>query len=486
MKNEIEKKNCLLIVHDVYQEYNIFPLGIGYLSAMLEKHNYSVEVYCMDVFHYTNEQLAEKLQNSEYDIIGMGFMAPRYKQTVVGVSKVVNEHKKNAWYVLGGYGPSPIAEYIIKDSGCDIVGIGEGDYTIVELMEQKLSPTPDLSLVEGIAYRDGDTVKETPRRPKIKDLDAIPFPAWHLFPMDKYVKSARRKGVDKDENLMSILTSRGCTDTCSFCYRLEEGIRFRSMENVMEEITLLENTYGVEVIKIEDELFAFTKKRVRDWQKALNKNNKSFKYMASARVDVMEEELLQILKDTGCIFLNVGFESSSQKVLDYMNKRASVEQNIQTLETCKKIGLVPGMNFICNFEPETKEDIINNAKLIMKYTNHAQLRTIRPATPYPGAPMYFDALQKGLLSGPEEFFDKFVNSDLVHTNFTKYTTEEFHEILLEANSMLIIDYFENTNGDMESAEELINEFKLLYRGQNNSFRGSKIALKEKIKRPHYV
>ena len=89
------KKNVLLIVHDVYQDFNAFPLAYGYLAAMLRKYGYSVEVYCMDVFHYTNEQLEKKLINSEYDLIGAGFMPARFEKTIVGLCASVKKHKKN-------------------------------------------------------------------------------------------------------------------------------------------------------------------------------------------------------------------------------------------------------------------------------------------------------------------------------------------------------------------------------------------------------
>ena len=96
------KKNVLLIVHDVYQDFNNFPLPYGYLAAMLQKYGYSVEVYCMDVFHYTNAQLEKKLFNSEYDLIGLGFMPARFEETIVGLCESVNKYKKKAWFFLGG------------------------------------------------------------------------------------------------------------------------------------------------------------------------------------------------------------------------------------------------------------------------------------------------------------------------------------------------------------------------------------------------
>src|SRR3989344_1515061 len=124
------KKNVLFIIHDVYQEFNTFPLPYGYLAAMLQKFGYSVEVYCMDVFHYTNDQLEKKLLNSEYDIIGAGFLPTRFQETIIPLCGSVNKYKKNAWFFLGGPGPTPIPEYILERTKADLVLIGEAEHNI--------------------------------------------------------------------------------------------------------------------------------------------------------------------------------------------------------------------------------------------------------------------------------------------------------------------------------------------------------------------
>lgn len=107
-----ENGNVLFIIHDLYQEDNHFPLGIGYMAAVLKREGVDVDVYCQDVFHYTNEELAELLKRNEYDLICVGFLAARFRETIVDLCSVINTYKKNAWLVLGGHGPSPIPEYV--------------------------------------------------------------------------------------------------------------------------------------------------------------------------------------------------------------------------------------------------------------------------------------------------------------------------------------------------------------------------------------
>lgn len=129
------KQNMLFIIHDVYENDNHFPLGPAYMASMLERAGYTVEVYCMNVFHFTNDELAKHLQENEYDMIGVGFLAARFKEAVVDLCKVVNNNKKSAWFILGSPGPSPIPKYMLNKTKADIVAIGEAEKTIIDLMD---------------------------------------------------------------------------------------------------------------------------------------------------------------------------------------------------------------------------------------------------------------------------------------------------------------------------------------------------------------
>src|SRR4030042_5232429 len=132
----MQNGKVLLIVHDVYQKDNQFPTGMAYLAAVLKKEGVDVKICCQDVFHYSNEELAKLfLKNTRYDLIGVGFLAARFKETVLGLCNTINKYKKNAWLVLGGPGPSPIPGYVLKETKADIIAIGEAEETIVDLLK---------------------------------------------------------------------------------------------------------------------------------------------------------------------------------------------------------------------------------------------------------------------------------------------------------------------------------------------------------------
>jgi radical SAM superfamily enzyme YgiQ (UPF0313 family) len=382
--------------------------------------------------------------------------------------------------MLGGHGASAIPEYVIKKTGADIVAIGEAEETILELIDAKVN-NKELSKIKGIAYKKGNEVIVNERRRPVMDLDSIPFPEWSLFPMDRYANCIKFFDSEDDEKILGILTSRGCINRCNFCYRMEKGIRFRSIDNVIEEMKILKDRYEVTYFPMFDELFNYPKKRIWEFLMGIKKNNLKIKYSCNARVDIFDEESAIWLKESGCKLLNFGFESSDQKVLDLMMKHTSVEQNIKALEITKKVGIGMGLNFIWGNKGDSAESLKGNVDLIKKYNTYYQVRTIRPVTPYPGCDLYYEALERGLLSGVDDFFNKFKNSDLLTVNFTDIPDKKFYELLFEANKELITDHYRHRKGDMEEANNMIKSFYDLYFMGKTNFRGARHYEKDKTK-----
>jgi radical SAM superfamily enzyme YgiQ (UPF0313 family) len=464
----------LLIVHDVYQEDNIFPLGPAYIAASLKAAGADVTVACQDIFHQPNEELARRyLRGEPYDLIGVGFMAARFKETVLGLCETVNRYKKDAWLVLGAHGPSPIPEYMIKTTRADIVAIGDADETMVELLDCKLNGAPDLSGVDGVAFKSEGGITVNRRRAPGRTLDELPFPAWELFPMDRYTACVGFKGMEKDGGVLAIATSRGCLNRCNFCYRMEKGMRFRSMANVMEEMKILYHRYGVRHFNMQDELFVSSKRRLLDFRETLKRAGLKITFNCDVRVDIFDKEIAGCLAECGCVFINFGLESSDQKVLDLMGKRTTVEQNVLAVKTAASAGIGIGLNFLWGNIGDTEETLKSNAGLLRQLNTYYHLRTIRPVTPYPGCDLYYEAIKRGLLKGPEDFFERFKNSDLLTVNFTDIPEKRFYELLFKANRELIIDHYEHTTKNMEEAADLIEQFYNLYFKGAHKFRGAR-------------
>ncbi len=466
----LKKRKICFIVHDVYQSDNYFPLGVAYLATIAQQAGHEVQIFSQDIWHQSNQELALFLDNNNFDIIGLGFLAARYVETIRPLAKIINKHKKNAKFILGGHGVSAIPEYILKDLKADIAMLGEGEKIIVPLLEDIINKK-DFSERDGIAVRINDKIKVNQRISPIMDLDSIPLPAWDLFPMEKYINCLDLPGSNLNDKTLAVLTSRGCINRCSFCYRMEQGIRLRSIDNLFIELQILNSKYGITYFLFVDEMFIPNKNRIKEFVTMLKKLETPIKYYCQARVEfAKDKEILKMLKESGCQIINFGLESLDQNVLDLMGKRVKVEDNHIAVQNTIEVGMHPGLNFMWGNPGDSLESLDKIVNFLLKYDTLGQLRTLRPPTPYPGCPLYYKAIKDRKLTGPADFFEKFKNSDRLTVNFTDMPDEEVYKALLNANPILIKNYYQkkakllNKNKEEynREAEEKIESFKKVY------------------------
>ncbi|DAB28573.1 MAG TPA: B12-binding domain-containing radical SAM protein, partial [Sulfurimonas sp. UBA10385] len=234
----------LLITYDNESLIQWFPQGTAYIAAILLKHGHEVEIYEQDIHHYPESHLINKLDNEKYDVIGLSFIGGYYEyKKAIKISDAINSSKQKPFYIIGGFGPTPSPKYFLNKLQADALVMGEGEVTVIELLEF-LKEKKDLKSVLGLAYRIGDKVHVNPSRPLIEDVDTIPMPAYHLFNIEHY-RLMRLPGCSKTDFIMPVLSGRGCTFTCNFCYRMDKGFRGRSNESIIEEIKYLKDNYGI-------------------------------------------------------------------------------------------------------------------------------------------------------------------------------------------------------------------------------------------------
>jgi len=199
---------------------------------------------------------------------------------------------------------------------------------------------------------------------------------------------------------------------------------------------------------------------------AFLKSGLKFKWNCNGRLNFAKPEVLKLMKRAGCVFINYGIEAMDDQILKNMNKALTTDIIIRGIEATLAAGISPGLNIIFGNIGENRETLNKGVEFLLKYDDGAQLRTIRPVTPYPGSPLYYYAIEKGLLRDCEDFYEnKHVNSDLVSVNFTDMSDEEFHEALLEANTRLIQNYFQN------KMKLVLQQASDLYLNRNVNFRG---------------
>lgn len=450
-----------MVIYDNDSYIHWFPQGPAYIAAALLNAGHKVEIYNQDVHHYPEEHLTEYLNQNMFDVIGVGIIAGYYQyRKLLKISDAINRSRNRPFYVLGGHGPSPEPAYFLKKTQADAIIIGEGEETIVEL----LSTTP-LKDVKGIAYMEGDKVVINERRPLIEDIDSIKMPAYHLFPID-YYRLLRMPHTTNSDFVMPLLSGRGCTFKCSFCYRMDEGFRPRSNESIINEIKFLKRLYGITYIAFSDELLMSSKHRTVRLCEDFIKAKLDIKWSCNGRLNFANIEVLRLMKKAGCVFINYGIESIDDIVLKNMNKVLTTKQIVRGIENTFDAGISPGFNIIFGNIGDNEVTLNKGINFLLKYDDGAQMRTIRPVTPYPGSPLYYYAIQQGLLKDCEDFYEnKHINSDLLSVNFTDMSDDEFNTRLFMANSELISNYLR------KKLSTLVEQGRKLYIEKDASFRG---------------
>ena len=458
----------LFVVYDNGSYDHVFPMGVGALAAILKRDGHEFEIWNQDMHHYPDDQLRTYLNENKFDVVVMSLIAGYYQyQKMKNLSKAINDSKNRPFYVMGGYGPTPEPEFFIKKSGCDVVCMGEGEVTISKLMEAIGNKT-SLEKVPGIAWLDNGKLKRTPRAPLVHDLDSLPLTPYEKFPMH-YYRMLRMPKVKATDFCFPLMSARGCSFKCTFCYRMDPGYRIRTPEPLLDEIEMLHKDYGITYIAFQDDLLMSSVEHTEAVCLEFLKRDLPVKWNCNGRLNYCSEELLQLMKDAGCEFINYGIESMDQKVLNNMKKGLRPEMIEKGIEDTLKVGISPGLNFIFGNKGDNKKTIKAAVDFLLKYDDFSQKRTIRPVTPYPGSPLYYDAIKLGLLdknNPAEDFYEKkHLNSDLICTNFTELSDEEFYECLRWANTTLMKNYYDRQRNST------LTQIDHLYREKDVSFRG---------------
>jgi len=455
----------LLVAYDNDSYISWFPQGLAYIAAVCLKAGHEVKIYNQDVYHWPESHLTALLNKERYDFIGISACGGYYQyRKVLKLSEAINTAEQRPFFVLGGHLAAPEPEYFLRKTSADAIVIGEGELTVINLLEALEQKKP-LHSVNGIAFLENGECIQTIRQALIKDIDGIPFPAWELFPINHYAL-LRVPHIKNSERWLPVLSGRGCTFNCNFCYRMDKGFRARSPESIVEEIAKLKKDYRISFITFSDELLMSSTQRTVELCETIIKNNLDIKWDCNGRLNYAKPDVLKLMKEAGCVFINYGIESLDEQALRNMNKALTVKQITSGIENTLAAGISPGFNIIFGNIGETAESLRLGVEFLQKYNDYYQMRTIRPVTPYPGSPLYYYAIEKGLLKDCEDFYEhKHVNSDLLSVNFTDLSDDEVHRLLFEANQKLITDYYQ---AQIQKADETLRK---LYLERDSSFRG---------------
>ncbi|MFC1685666.1 B12-binding domain-containing radical SAM protein [Nanoarchaeota archaeon] len=358
----------------------LYPLGLAYLAAVLRRDKQKVKILDAEALNFKMKQIMDYVESYRPDVVGFSVKTPAV-YNVFRMAKKIKEKYPQIKIVVGGPHPSAIPEESAKEEFIDFVVVGEGELTMLELVNE-LNGKKNFKKINGLVFRNkkNKVIVNKPRE-QIHDLDALPYPAFDLLPLEKYVSIN-----SKDKKFINILTSRGCPGRCIFCNKRVFGnnCRMRSAKNLIQEIEFLIKTYGYKEFHIVDDLFTNDRQRVIDFCNLVIKKKLRIKWKCGngVRVGTIDLELLRLMKRSGCYSLSYGIESGNQKILNNLRKGQTLQQCKNAVTLTKKVGIDCIGFFIfggLGEDKKTMRETLNFAKSL-----DLDLAQFMIVVPYPG------------------------------------------------------------------------------------------------------
>ena len=386
--------------------FNGLSLGLCYIASILSKHGYDVTIFngdfkksqkystqkeifdnypqynkiLTDPGHELWQEIKNVIRDVNPSVIGISMLTGTYKsaQNIAVIAKQINPAIN---IIAGGTHPSICAQEVLASGLFDFVIRGEGEYTFLEIL-QGIPP----GKISGLSYKKSDgRIIHNKDRNFIEDLDTLPFPARHLYV--------------HEQNSMDfgyILTGRGCPFECTFCASKKiwkNHVRYRSPENVVDEINYVYHTFGTRFFYFIDDTFTLDKRRTEKILNLLSNLHLPIQWICDTRVNVLDENLLLLMKSAGCVRVKIGVESGSDRILQLIKKNITVNQIRTTVDLIKKTGLDVTIYLMAGFPSETKEDMLQTLAFAQELD--PTYYSISIVTPYPGTEIYDEMLQSG-------------------------------------------------------------------------------------------
>jgi radical SAM superfamily enzyme YgiQ (UPF0313 family) len=392
--NVNREPNVILILPNVFHTrlglispWEVPPLGIAYIAAVLEQANLKVSIIDAFIDQLSLYDLGIKIEKINPNIIGITSNAYAAKYAMI-TAKYLKKKFPNKIVVMGGVFPTVTYEFLLQSKICDVCVIGEGEYTFKEFVENY--DKPDVwDSIKGIAFlrKLDKRLILTPAREYIENLDELPFPSWHLFP--KIEKYRKLRGITRTPYL-PIITSRGCPYLCNWCNKTIHGYKYRSRsaENVVAEIKYFVDKFHIKEIAIMDDTFTLNEFRVKKICYLIKKKKLDvfINLYNGTRADTITDSLLKYLTSVGFNRLTIGVESGNQNILEQIGKQIKLEQIEKSIKLAKKYHLIVDGFFIIGHIFDTPKSIIQTIKFAVDNAfDHAYFFT---AIPFKGSKLY--------------------------------------------------------------------------------------------------
>jgi anaerobic magnesium-protoporphyrin IX monomethyl ester cyclase len=391
-----------------------YPLGLASMAAVLQEQGHIVKIYDAEhsrdaqtlswaqvaqkydeypkqlenALHPVWNELRTVLHEFDPDVIGISVLSPKVKSAskVAGICKGFN---KNIPIIAGADHPTIFPAESLSDPNIDMVVRGEGETTIVELVSH-LAKGEGLETIPGISYKEKNEIKHNPARELITNLDGLPYPALEaLIGFDTY----------RPQDFGAIMASRGCPFSCTFCGIFNvwtRKTRFRTPANVVAEIQRLHDHYGVNYFSFRDASFTLRPDLVKQVCEEIIRSGLVIQWECLTRPDLLDDDLLTLMKQAGCVTVRIGVESGSEEILRYMKKNTNLDVIRTAANLLNKYNFYWSAYFLFGSPLETKETIKQTLDFIKEI--NPPFVTLSIFDPIPGTEMYSELEHVGLIS----------------------------------------------------------------------------------------
>lgn len=353
------------------------PLGLGYLASALRENGVSVRI--LDGTFMRPEELVREAKMLSPGIVGIYCMVTM-RDEAIRIARALKNIPDKPLLVAGGPFPTSEPQLFLEDF--DVVVLGEGELTMLELVKKHLAGD-GISDVKGIALM-GESGLSTSRREYIEDIDSISHPARDLFENSRYMKYWEKKF---GYTCTPVITTRGCPYNCDYCARPVFGNRYRerSYRDVVREVEDV-LALGYSRIWFSDDVFTLNKKRITGLCDEIQRRGLKFRWDCLCRVDNVDSALLQNMHEAGCARVFLGIESGDNGILRTMNKSFTIEQAEKAVRTAKGAGIKVGTFFMVGYPGETEETILRTLRFSSRLPSDYLSYTL--PYPLPGTGLY--------------------------------------------------------------------------------------------------
>ncbi len=369
-------------------------LGLLYIAAAIKSlPDIELRIIDMNLDGISMEALEKLISEEKPDMVGFSVLTFNLLNCME-VCKVIRHANPATRICFGGWHPTLYPAETLAFDVVDYIVVGEGEITFRELVEFEMA-SPDISddrltAIFGLGYKmsNGEIVINPPR-PVVKNLDELPLPAYDLVDASKYSNLTACT-----DQIVNIMTSRGCPQRCIFCDLRRSTYRYRTPQNILEEIRFWVDK-GVKEFFIQDDNFTINRGRTIEFCRLLYDADLGVKYKISSRVDYIDDELSENLRRSGCYAIYFGVESGSQKVLDFLEKGIKIEQIKKAFRSSHKYGIDCCAYIMIGVPTETEEDIEMTKRLIKEIKpNHLHCSI---CTPMPRTYLYNKLMDDGTI-----------------------------------------------------------------------------------------